>query len=184
MPPELATAHRAAGASEIIGWYGSQVWSIEVTLTGDSDQREEGITACIGQRRSHPMRLLRLADCADRPVRGHPFPRGIRRLRRHTLRYQSGTRSVGKVPWGPPVELSDKGLYSAVRDSGHAHRTRNRGRVRATAWATFGNGSTRKLSASVARIGDRQTSEPHLSRVLDGHTKPDLVAAKWLSDFD
>ena len=51
-----------------------EIRGIDIVLTGNSHQREEGIAPGIGQRRSHPMRRRRLADRADWPVRGDPFP--------------------------------------------------------------------------------------------------------------
>jgi hypothetical protein len=50
-----------------------QVRGIQIVLTSDPDQREKGIAARIGQRRSQAMRGVGLADAADRPVQGHPL---------------------------------------------------------------------------------------------------------------
>jgi hypothetical protein len=44
-------------------------------LSGNPDQREEGITPSVGQRRS--VWRCRLAYGADRPVRGDPFAGGV-----------------------------------------------------------------------------------------------------------
>ena len=57
---------------------GGEVGSVEVVLAGDPDQREQGIAPGVGQRRAHPVRGGCLGDGADRPVRGDPFPRGMR----------------------------------------------------------------------------------------------------------
>ena len=58
-----------------------QVGRIEIVLAGNADQGKQRIAPGIGQRRSHPVRGRGLADRADRPVRGDPFPRGVRQQR-------------------------------------------------------------------------------------------------------
>ena len=46
-----------------------QIRRVEIILARDSDQGEQRIAPCIGQRRSHPMRRIGLADRAYRPIR-------------------------------------------------------------------------------------------------------------------
>ena len=59
----------------------AEIGRIKVVLTGDADQREQGIAAGIGQGRAHPLGIGGLGDRADRPVRGDPFARGMREHR-------------------------------------------------------------------------------------------------------
>jgi hypothetical protein len=50
-----------------------KVGCIEIVLTGDANEREQGIAAGIGQRRPHPPGAGHLGNGADRPVRGDPL---------------------------------------------------------------------------------------------------------------
>ena len=50
-----------------------EIGSIEIVLAGDPDESEKSIAARIGECRAHPLWRCRLADGADRPVRGDPF---------------------------------------------------------------------------------------------------------------
>ena len=50
---------------------------IQIVLSSNSDQRKKGVAPGIGERGSQSMRNRRLADRADRPVGGHPFPGGV-----------------------------------------------------------------------------------------------------------
>ena len=59
-----------------------EIRGIDIVFTGDPNQREEGIAPGIGQRRTHSVRCCCLADGADRPVRGDPFPRRMCQNRR------------------------------------------------------------------------------------------------------
>ena len=45
-----------------------EVWCVEVVLSGDADQGEEGVAPGIGQRRPHLARRSGFANCADRPL--------------------------------------------------------------------------------------------------------------------
>ena len=56
---------------------GGQVRRIEVVLAGNADQGEQGIAAGVGEGSAQSMGRGRLADRADRPVRGHPFAGGM-----------------------------------------------------------------------------------------------------------
>src|SRR6516225_9798302 len=58
-----------------------KIWCIEIILARNPDQREQGITACIAQRRAHAVRGGRVSDGANRPVRSNPFSRGVRQNR-------------------------------------------------------------------------------------------------------
>src|SRR5436190_22016707 len=57
----------------------NQIWGIQIVFTGNADQREQGVAPGIGQRRAPPMRPFRLADRANRRIRGDPFARGMRK---------------------------------------------------------------------------------------------------------
>jgi hypothetical protein len=50
-----------------------QIRGIEIILTGNPNQGEQGIAPGIGEGGSHSMRGGGLSDRADRPVRGDPF---------------------------------------------------------------------------------------------------------------
>ena len=52
----------------------SEIGRIEVVFAGNADQGEQGIAPGVGQCRAHPVRGGGLADGADRPIRGDPFP--------------------------------------------------------------------------------------------------------------
>jgi hypothetical protein len=56
-----------------------QVGRIEIILTGNTDEGKQRIASRIGQRRSHPVRGCSFIGCADRPVRGDPLPRSMRK---------------------------------------------------------------------------------------------------------
>ena len=45
-----------------------EVWRVEVVLSGDADQGEEGVAPGIGERRSHSARRSGFANRADRPL--------------------------------------------------------------------------------------------------------------------
>src|SRR5216684_8354880 len=54
-----------------------QIRRIELVLSSNSNQREQGIAPGICQRGTHLMRCRGVADRADRPVGGYPFPGGV-----------------------------------------------------------------------------------------------------------
>ena len=54
-------------------WYGAEIRRIEVIFPGNPDQREEGVSAGIGERRAHALRRAGVADRANRPIRRQPF---------------------------------------------------------------------------------------------------------------
>src|SRR5436189_11131 len=53
--------------------YGTKVRRIEVILSGNPDQREEGITPCISEGGSHSLRRGNIGNLAHRPFGGDPF---------------------------------------------------------------------------------------------------------------
>ena len=73
-----------------------EIGGVEIIFTGNSDQREKRITSGIGQGRAHPMRRRGLADRADWPIRGNPFPRSMRQYGREIRRCQR-SRSIAVV---------------------------------------------------------------------------------------
>ena len=59
----------------------NQIWGIQIVFTGNADQREQRITPGIGQRRAHSVWRRCLGNRTNRPVRGDPFSR---RMRKHS----------------------------------------------------------------------------------------------------
>ncbi len=57
------------------GWPITEIRRIKIVLTGDADQREQGVAASIGQRRPHALGIGRFGDGTDRPVRRDPLAR-------------------------------------------------------------------------------------------------------------
>src|SRR5271157_6368905 len=55
--------------------------SVEIVLTGNANESKQRIASSVSQRRAHPMRCRRRTDGADGPVRGYPFPGGMREHR-------------------------------------------------------------------------------------------------------
>src|SRR5436190_14011655 len=58
------------------GW-GTQIGGINVVLTGNSDQREQGVAARVGQGRTHALGIGSLGNGTDRPIRSDPLARGV-----------------------------------------------------------------------------------------------------------
>ena len=57
-----------------------QIRGIQVIVAGDANQSEQRIASRVGKCRPHLMRGHGVADRADRPIGGDPFPR---RMRKH-----------------------------------------------------------------------------------------------------
>src|SRR5262249_12952216 len=64
------------GARRRRGWC-NDIWRIQIVLTGNTAQREQGITAGIGEGCTHAMGCRGFADRTDRPIRCYPFSRGM-----------------------------------------------------------------------------------------------------------
>jgi len=66
---ELSGHLKQAGFPAEIGLVlGVEVRGVEIVLSGDTDQGEEGVASGIGQRRSHSARRSGFANRADRPL--------------------------------------------------------------------------------------------------------------------
>ena len=50
-----------------------EIGRVEIVLSGNADQREQGVASCVSERRSHAARRRRFADGADRPFRRQPL---------------------------------------------------------------------------------------------------------------
>jgi len=103
----------------------------QIVLTGNPDQGEQRITAGIGQGGAKPMGCSRLADRADRPVRGHPFARGVDKCggeadQAYPDRLRSSARSRSRA--GRDTCEPDRGrrpaAHSERSDCPHAGRAR------------------------------------------------------------
>ena len=70
----------AVGSAPRRRWCGrAKIGRVEIVLAGNADQRKKGVAAGIGQGGAHALRACHLGDRTDRPVRGNPFARGVRK---------------------------------------------------------------------------------------------------------
>ena len=69
----------------------NQIWGIQIVFTGNADQREQRITPGIGQRCAHSVWRRRLGNWTNRPVRGDPFSR---RMRKHSCEIDDPRRLI------------------------------------------------------------------------------------------
>src|ERR1700729_2476856 len=54
-----------------------KIRGVEIVFTSDADEGEQGVAPAIGEGGPHAMRLSRIGNSTDRPVRGDPFARGV-----------------------------------------------------------------------------------------------------------
>src|SRR5262245_47768046 len=59
------------------GWSITEIRRIKVILTGDANEREQGVAASVGQRCAHALGIGDLGDRTDRPIRRHPLATGV-----------------------------------------------------------------------------------------------------------
>src|SRR3954471_10288315 len=57
----------------------TKIWRIQIVLASNPDQREQGVTAGVGQRRAHALGIGSFGDGTDRPIRCDPFAGGVRK---------------------------------------------------------------------------------------------------------
>ena len=57
----------------------TKIGRIQIVLAGDADQREQGVTAGVGQGRAHALGIGSFGYGTDRPIRCDPFAGGVRK---------------------------------------------------------------------------------------------------------
>ena len=84
-----ASAAATAGLCHLSAWRAFVSWRrrrartvtkigcIQIVLAGDADEREQGISAGVGQRCAHALRIGSLGYGADRPIRCDPLAGGV-----------------------------------------------------------------------------------------------------------
>ena len=55
-----------------------KIRGVEIVFSGDADEGEQGVAPGIGEGRPHAMRLRRIGNGTDRPVRRNPFAGRVR----------------------------------------------------------------------------------------------------------
>jgi hypothetical protein len=55
----------------------TKIGRIKVILAGNTNEREQGVAARVGQRRAHALGICGFGNSTYRPVRGDPFARGM-----------------------------------------------------------------------------------------------------------
>jgi hypothetical protein len=56
-----------------------KIGRIQVVLAGDADEREPGVTAGVGEGRTHALGIGSFGHGTDRPIRCDPFAGGVRK---------------------------------------------------------------------------------------------------------